>query len=84
MLAFKRFTPLLNRVMIKKVEAVTKTAGGILLPDSNKEQLNYGTVLSVGPGKMQEDGKIRPCNVKVGDTVLLPEYGGSRITLADE
>jgi chaperonin GroES len=81
MLAFKKFIPLLNRVMIKKVEAVTKTKGGILLPESNKEQLNYGTVMAVGPGRFQENGQIRPCNVKEGDVVLLPEYGGSKITL---
>lgn len=83
MIGFKRLQPLLNRVLIKKVEPVTKTKGGILLPESKAEQLNYGTVIEAGPGR-HESGVFRETNVKKGDTVLLPEYGGSRVTLADE
>jgi chaperonin GroES len=55
MLPFRKIAPLMNRVLIKKVEPATKTSGGILLPD-NKEELNYGTVLAVGPGKQEEGG----------------------------
>jgi chaperonin GroES len=84
MLAFKTLKPLLNRVVIKKAEAVTKTKAGIILTASKGEQLNQGTVVAVGPGKQLENGQIRPLNIKVGDIVLLPEYGGSKVVLADE
>ena len=84
MLAFKTLKPLLNRVVIKKAEAVTKTKAGIILTASKGEQLNQGTVVAVGPGKPLENGQIRALNIKVGDVVLLPEYGGSKVVLADE
>ena len=84
MLAFKTLKPLLNRVLIKKAEPITKSKGGILLSQNSGEQLNFGKVVAVGPGKNLEDGKVREVMVKVGDTVLLPEYGGSKVILADE
>ena len=84
MLAFRQLKPLLNRVLIKKAEPLTKTAGGILLPEKGGDQLNFGTVIAHGPGRTLENGTVRAVNVKVGDTVLLPEYGGSKVTLADE
>ena len=84
MLAFRSLRPLLNRVVVKKAEALTKTKGGIILMSGKEERLNWGTVMSVGPGKSMDDGSIRECLVKVGDTVLLPEYGGSKVTLADD
>lgn len=84
MIAFKKLRPLMNRVVIKKAEPLTKSKGGILLPESQSEQLNFGTVISVGPGKHLENGSVRPCFVKEGDTVLLPEYGGSKVTLGDD
>lgn len=84
MLAFKTIRPLLNRVVIKKAEALSKTKGGIILTSGKEEKLNFGTVIAVGPGKSLEDGKTRPILVQVGDTVLLPEYGGSKVILADE
>lgn len=84
MISFKTLRPLLNRVVIKKAEAMTKTKGGIILTSGKEEKLNIGTVIAVGPGKILEDGKTRPIMVKVGDTVLLPEYGGSKVILADE
>ncbi len=84
MLAFKTLKPLLNRVLVKKAEAITKTKGGILLPERSGEQLNYGTIVAIGPGKNLDDGKVRAMMVKVGDTVLLPEYGGSKIQLGDD
>jgi chaperonin GroES len=82
MLGFKKLTPLLNRVVVKKAEPLTKTAGGILLNADKDKQLNWGTVIAVGPGKLGEDGKHIPCDVKAGQDVLLPEWGGSKITLA--
>ncbi len=84
MIAFKKLRPLMNRVLVRKPEALTKTKGGILLPESNKEQLNIGVVIAVGPGRHMENGQIRQVMVKEGDTVLLPEYGGSKVTLGDE
>ena len=84
MLAFKTLRPLLNRVVIKKAEALTKTKGGIILTSGKEERLNFGTVLAVGPGKNLENGALRETLVKVGDTVLLPEYGGAKVTLAGD
>ena len=85
MLAFKTLKPLLNRVVIKKAEALTKTKGGIILTSGKKEEhLADGKVIAVGPGKVLENGSIRAVNVKVGDTVLLPEYGGSKVILEGE
>lgn len=83
MIAFKKLRPLMNRVLIKKAEPLTKSKGGILLPESNKEQLNFGIVIAVGPGRALDNGTLRPCTVKEGETVLLPEYGGSKVTLGD-
>ena len=85
MLAFRTLRPLLNRVVVKKAAAETKTKAGIILTSGkNEERLNFGTVLAVGPGKNLDDGSVRAPLVQVGDTVLLPEYGGSKVTLADE
>jgi len=84
MIAFKKLRPLLNRVLIQKPEPLQKTKGGILLPENKQEQLNFGKVIAVGPGKHLENGQLRPCLVKEGDTVLLPEYGGTKVTLGDE
>lgn len=85
MLAFKSLKPLANRVVIKKVVAETKTKSGIILTSASKgEQLNQGTVVAVGPGRRLENGTVQPISVQVGDTVLLPEYGGSKVTLADD
>merc|ERR1712054_3885 len=81
MLAFKTLRPLLNRVVVRKAEALTKTKGGIILTSGKEEKLNQGEVLAVGPGKTLENGTLRATMVKVGDTVLLPEYGGSQVKL---
>ena len=83
MIAFKKLRPLMNRVLVKKAEPLTKSKGGILLPESKGEQLNFGKVLAVGPGRTLDNGTIRPCTVKEGETVLLPEYGGQKVTLGD-
>ena len=85
MLAFKSLKPLANRVVIKKVVAETKTKSGIILTSAQKgNELNQGTIIEVGPGRLLENGQIKPIDVKVGDVVLLPEYGGSKVTLAGE
>ena len=84
MLAFKTLRPLLNRVVVRKAEALQKTKGGIILTTGKEEKLNQGVVLAVGPGKTLDNGELRKTMVNIGDTVLLPEYGGSKVMLADE
>lgn len=78
----KRILPLLNRIVVRKVEPEAKTKSGIILqkPDS----INYGVVLEAGPGSHDNNGKVIPMSVKVGDKVLLPEFGGTRIKLDDQ
>ncbi|HLS71310.1 MAG TPA: co-chaperone GroES [Chitinophagaceae bacterium] len=71
-----KIKPLHDRVILEPAKAETKTAGGIIIPDTAKEKPQQGTVVAVGPGKKDE-----PTTVKVGDTVLYSKYGGSEITL---
>jgi len=73
--------PLDDRVVIKRLEAEEKTAGGIVLPDSAKEKPQKGEVLAVGPGKLLDSGKRAPVEVKAGDTVLFGKYSGNEIEL---
>ncbi|KAJ2682093.1 hypothetical protein H4R19_007199 [Coemansia spiralis] len=77
----KRIIPLLDRVLVERVKAETKTATGILLPEKAVEKLNEGVVLSVGPGTVTEAGQTIPTGLAKGDRVLLPSYGGSPIKL---
>ncbi len=77
---FKKLTPLINRVLIKKVELSAKTKSGIIL--SSKESVaNVGKVVAVGPGNFNEQGVRTPVSVAVGATVLLPDFGGQKIDL---
>ena len=72
--------PLADRVIVKPSEAAeSKTAGGIIIPDTAKEKPQEGTVAAVGPGRIDEYGKVVPMNVKVGDKVLYSKYGGTEI-----
>jgi chaperonin GroES len=85
MIAFKSLRPLLNRVVVRKAEALTKTKSGIILSQKDVgDKLNFGTVLAIGPGKTLENGSLRATMCAVGDTVLLPEYGGSKVQLGSE
>ncbi|OAY29236.1 10 kDa chaperonin, mitochondrial [Manihot esculenta] len=79
----KRLIPTLNRVLVEKIVPPSKTNAGILLPESSTK-LNSGKVISVGPGLRSNEGKTIPPSVKEGDTVLLPEYGGTQVKLADK
>ncbi|GMH08111.1 hypothetical protein Nepgr_009951 [Nepenthes gracilis] len=79
----KRLVPLFNRVLVEKIVPPSKTHAGILLPE-NTTKLNSGKVVSVGPGFRDEEGKHVPVSVKEGDTVLLPEYGGTEVKLGDK
>jgi chaperonin GroES len=71
--------PLQDRVLVKRMEEETKTAAGIIIPDSNKEKPAQGKVIAVGTGYRLEDGKVRPLDVKAGDTVLFGKYSGSEV-----
>jgi chaperonin GroES len=73
--------PLDDRVVVKRVEAEEKTAGGIVLPDSAKEKPQKGEVLAVGPGKMLDSGKRAAVEVKPGDLVLFGKYSGNEVEL---
>ncbi|KAJ1832259.1 mitochondrial heat shock protein Hsp10 [Coemansia sp. RSA 2706] len=79
--AAKRIIPLLDRVLIERIKAETKTATGILLPEKAVEKLNEGVVVAVGPGNITKEGKNIPTGLSEGDRVLLPSYGGSPIKL---
>ena len=76
--------PLLDRVLVKRVEPPTKSIGGILLPESTQSKLNEGMVIACGPGRRYKDGALLPMGVKIDDKVLLPQYGGSDVTIEDE
>ncbi|NP_001333033.1 chaperonin [Solanum lycopersicum] len=79
----KRLIPTLNRVLIEKITAPAKTSAGILLPE-NSSKLNSGKVVAVGPGLHDKTGNLIPTAVKEGDTVLLPEYGGTQVKLGEK
>ena len=75
------FRPLHDRVLVRRVEAEEKTAGGIIIPDSAKEKPAEGEVVAVGAGTKAEDGKITPLDVKAGDRVLFGKWSGTEIKL---
>ncbi|XP_012257765.1 10 kDa heat shock protein, mitochondrial [Athalia rosae] len=81
--AAKRLIPLFDRVLIQRAEAVTKTKGGIVLPEKAQAKVLKGTVVAVGPGSRNNNGDHVPLSIKVGDTVLLPEYGGTKVELEE-
>ena len=76
-----KFRPLHDRVVVKRIEAEEKTAGGIIIPDTAKEQPQQGEVVSVGPGGRDEAGKLIPIDVKPGDRVLFGKWSGTEIKL---
>jgi len=71
-----KIRPLHDRVIVKRVEEERKTASGIVIPDNATEKPDQGEVIAVGNGKIGDDGKVRPMNVKVGDRVLFGKYSG--------
>ncbi|XP_021744588.1 10 kDa chaperonin, mitochondrial-like [Chenopodium quinoa] len=79
----KRLMPLLNRVLVEKIVPPAKTHAGILLPETSNK-LDSGKVLAVGPGLRDKTGNHIPVAVKEGDTVLLPEYGGTTVKLGEK
>lgn len=78
------FRPLHDRVLVRRVEAEEKTAGGIIIPDTAKEKPQEGEVIAVGPGARDESGKLAPLDVKVGDRILFGKWSGTEIRLNGE
>ena len=74
-----KIRPLHDRVIVKRLEEERKTASGIVIPDTAAEKPDQGEVLAVGPGKKNEDGKLVPVDVKVGDKVLFGKYSGTTV-----
>jgi chaperonin GroES len=79
-----KLKPLYDRVVVKKIEMEQKTAGGIILPDTAKEESQIGEVIAVGEGKLLENGEIRPLKVKEGDKVLFSKYAGNEVKVDGE
>ncbi len=76
-----KIRPLHDRVVVKRVEEERKSAGGIVIPDNAAEKPDQGEVMAVGKGKILEDGKVRPLDVKVGDRILFGKYSGSSVKI---
>ena len=76
-----KFTPLHDKVLVKRTEEEEKSAGGIVLPGSATEKPSQGEVVAVGPGKKTEHGDVSPVGVAVGDTVIFGQYGGNEIKI---
>jgi chaperonin GroES len=79
-----KFKPLKDRVFVKFSTEEEKTAGGLFIPDSAKEKPQKGVVVAVGTGRVTDDGKQQPMEVKVGDTILFDKYSGSKIKIDDQ
>ncbi|ABQ37269.1 MULTISPECIES: co-chaperone GroES [Bradyrhizobium] len=75
------FRPLHDRVVVKRIDAEEKTAGGIIIPDSAKEKPSQGEVIAVGPGARDESGKLVPLDVQVGDRVLFGKWSGTEVKI---
>ena len=76
-----KFRPLHDRVVVKRVDEDTKTAGGIIIPDSAQEKPQQGEIIAVGPGARDESGKIVPLDVKKGDKVLFGKWSGTEVKI---
>jgi chaperonin GroES len=79
-----KIRPLQDRVLVKRVEEEEKTKGGIIIPDSAKEKPQEGKVVAVGKGKVNEDGKLIPLDVKAGDRILFSKYSGTEVKIDGE
>jgi len=79
-----KIRPLQDRVIVKRIEEEEKTKGGIIIPDTAKEKPMEGKVIAVGKGKVLEDGKIHPLDVKAGDRVLFGKYAGTEVKIDGE
>lgn len=80
----KKFRPLHDRLLVKRVKEETTTAGGIIIPDTAKEKPQEGQVVAAGAGKRTEDGKVHGLDVKAGDRILFGKYSGTEIKIDGE
>ncbi len=78
------FRPLHDRVLVRRIEADAKTAGGIIIPDSAQEKPSEGEIVAVGSGAKAEDGTVTPLDVKAGDTVLFGKWSGTEVKVDGE
>jgi chaperonin GroES len=76
-----KIRPLQDRVIVERIDAEEKSAGGIIIPDSAKEKPQEGKVVAVGNGKRGDDGKTQPMDVKTGDRILFSKYAGNDVTI---
>jgi chaperonin GroES len=79
-----KIRPLQDRIIVKRIEEEEKTKGGIIIPDTAKEKPMEGKVVAVGKGKVMEDGKLHPVDVKAGDRVLFGKYAGTEVKIDGE
>jgi chaperonin GroES len=79
-----KFRPLHDRVLVRRIEADSKTAGGIIIPDSAQEKPQEGEVVAVGAGTKAEDGKVTPLDVKAGDKILFGKWSGTEVKVDGE
>src|SRR5574342_5664 len=79
-----KMRPLQDRVIVRRIEEEEKTKGGIIIPDTAKEKPQEGKVIAVGKGKVTEDGKVIPLDVKVGDRILFGKYSGTEVKIEGE
>src|SRR6478736_2527379 len=79
-----KFRPLHDRIVVKRIEAEEKTAGGIIIPDTAKEKPSQGEVVAVGPGGRDESGKLIPIDIKAGDRVLFGKWSGTEVKIDGE
>ncbi len=80
----QKLTPLHDRILVRRVEEAETTRGGIIIPDSAKDKPQEGEVIAVGKGKVNEEGKVRPLDVKEGDRILFGKYSGTEIKIDGE
>ena len=76
-----KIRPLHDRILVKRIEEEAKTSGGIIIPDTAKEKPQEGKVVAVGGGKVDENGKVTPLDVKKGDKILFSKYSGTEVNL---
>ena len=79
-----KFRPLHDRVVVKRIDAEEKSAGGIIIPDTAKEKPMQGEVIAVGPGARDEKGEIQKLDVKVGDRIIFGKWSGTEVKIDDE
>ena len=83
-MAKSKFRPLHDRVVVRRVESESKTAGGIIIPDTAKEKPQEGEIIAVGSGARDESGKLVPLDVKAGDRILFGKWSGTEVKLNGE